>query len=161
MQKKSETSAWRQKLEICLSFGLVTCHFERTEQSLSILVYLPEVMSNHTHPAKESGIFFLPINAVVGGYRSPNQISLPRSIRLIVPKSYQTQHNEGGVEKTYLFSPASSPFQSKEACLRNFHMMSFCFSMNHACVVAIIAFAAPLIGSTGEMTSLYCRCSDV
>jgi hypothetical protein len=99
---------------------------------------------------------FLPITNTVVWWIQITKSNLPPSlsILLIVPKSYQTQHNEGGMEKTYLFSPASSSFQNKEACLRNFHMMSFCFSMNHACVVAIIAFAAPLIGSTGEMRSL-------
>ncbi len=46
-----------------------------------------------------------------------------------------------------------NPFRSKEECLRNFNLMAFWFSLNHACIVAVLAFAVPLIGDVGSYGS--------
>jgi MFS family permease len=50
-------------------------------------------------------------------------------------------------------SSQPNPFHSKEACLRNFNLMAFWFSLNHACIVAVLAFAVPLIGDVGSYGS--------
>jgi MFS family permease len=50
-------------------------------------------------------------------------------------------------------SENTNPFHSKEACLRNFNLMAFWFSLNHACIVAVLAFAVPLIGDVGSYGS--------